>query len=98
MTAATTLEIESWPQTVDDFDRLVETTQDELVQFAFYRLGNQVSSKVGGRRRPFPPFAPPGLIKHLQIWPHAAIMSLDVKPHEWAKAHFFVAAELQRNE
>ena len=43
--AATTLEIESWPQTIDDFDRLIETTQDELLQFAFYRLGNRADAE-----------------------------------------------------
>ena len=45
MVAATMLQIESWPQTIDDFDRLVEATQDELVQFAFYRLGNQADAE-----------------------------------------------------
>jgi len=43
--AATTLEIRTWPQTIDDFDRLVESTQDELVQFAFYRLANQADAE-----------------------------------------------------
>ena len=38
LTAA--LQMENWPQTVDEFDALVEATQDELVHFAFYRLGN----------------------------------------------------------
>jgi RNA polymerase sigma-70 factor (ECF subfamily) len=45
MVAATTLQVESWPQTIDDFDRLVEATQDELVQFAFYRLGSQADAE-----------------------------------------------------
>lgn len=45
MMAATTLEIRTWPQTIDDFDRLVESTQDELVQFAFYRLANQADAE-----------------------------------------------------
>jgi RNA polymerase sigma-70 factor, ECF subfamily len=45
MMAATTLQIETWPQTIDDFDRLVEATQDELVQFAFYRLANQADAE-----------------------------------------------------
>lgn len=45
MVAATTLQIESWPQTVNDFHRLVVATQDELVQFAFYRLGNQADAE-----------------------------------------------------
>lgn len=29
-----------WPQTLDDFERLVETSQDRLVRYAFRRLGN----------------------------------------------------------
>jgi len=45
MVAAATLRIENWPQTINDFDRLVEATQDELVQFAFYRLGNQADAE-----------------------------------------------------
>ncbi len=45
MMAATTLQMDSWPQTIDDFDRLVEATQDELVQFAFYRLANQADAE-----------------------------------------------------
>ena len=45
MVAATTLHIENWPQTIGDFDRLVEATQDELVQFAFYRLGNRADAE-----------------------------------------------------
>ena len=36
----TTLQTENWPQTVDEFDALIEATQDELVHFAFYRVGN----------------------------------------------------------
>jgi RNA polymerase sigma-70 factor (ECF subfamily) len=45
MVVATTLQIESWPQTIDDFNHLVEVTQDELVQFAFYRVGNQADAE-----------------------------------------------------
>jgi RNA polymerase sigma-70 factor (ECF subfamily) len=33
--------VENWPQTIEEFDRLIEATQDELIRFAFYRLGNQ---------------------------------------------------------
>ena len=36
----TALQVEKWPRTVDEFDALIEATQDELVHFAFYRLGN----------------------------------------------------------
>ena len=32
---------EQWPQTITDFDRLIEATQDELIHFAFHRLGNR---------------------------------------------------------
>ena len=35
------LPIETWPQTVEEFDGLIDATQDELIHFAFYRLGNQ---------------------------------------------------------
>ena len=45
MVAAETLQIEAWPQTIAEFDRLVEATQDELVQFAFYRLGNRADAE-----------------------------------------------------
>jgi RNA polymerase sigma-70 factor (ECF subfamily) len=45
MVAAATLQIETWPQTIAEFDRLVEATQDELVQFAFYRLGNRADAE-----------------------------------------------------
>ncbi|HXK00767.1 MAG TPA: RNA polymerase sigma factor [Verrucomicrobiae bacterium] len=45
MTAAATWQIESWPQTIGEFERLVEATQDELVQFAFYRLGNRADAE-----------------------------------------------------
>ncbi len=38
-TAAT--EIDRWPQSLEEFERLIEATQDELVQYAFYRLGNR---------------------------------------------------------
>lgn len=41
MAAAVTLQIGNWPQTIGEFDRLIEATQDELVQFASYRLGNR---------------------------------------------------------
>jgi RNA polymerase sigma-70 factor (ECF subfamily) len=41
MVAATTSPIDQWPQTIEEFDRLIELTQDELVQFATYRLGSQ---------------------------------------------------------
>jgi RNA polymerase sigma-70 factor (ECF subfamily) len=34
-------QVGNWPQTVAEFDRLVEATQDELIRFAFYRLGSQ---------------------------------------------------------
>lgn len=34
-------QVENWPQTIGGFDRLIEATQDELIRFAFYRLGNQ---------------------------------------------------------
>ena len=45
MVASTAVQIERWPQTVGDFDRLIEATQDELVHFAFYRLGNQADAE-----------------------------------------------------
>jgi RNA polymerase sigma-70 factor (ECF subfamily) len=38
---AETLQIKNWPQTIQEFDRLIEATQDELVHFASYRLGNR---------------------------------------------------------
>jgi RNA polymerase sigma-70 factor (ECF subfamily) len=31
----------AWPQTIDEFERFVEATQDDLVNFAFHQLGNQ---------------------------------------------------------
>jgi RNA polymerase sigma-70 factor (ECF subfamily) len=34
-------EFERWPQSIADFDRLVEATQDDLIHFAFHRLGNR---------------------------------------------------------
>ncbi len=43
--ATTTWQIVSWPQTIDEFDRLVDATQDELVHFAFFRLGNQADAE-----------------------------------------------------
>jgi RNA polymerase sigma-70 factor (ECF subfamily) len=33
--------LEHWPQTIADFDRLIAATQDELIHFAFHRLGNR---------------------------------------------------------
>ena len=45
MTGTTSLAAETWPQTVDGFDRLVAATQDELVRFAFYRLANQADAE-----------------------------------------------------
>ena len=41
MVAETTLRIERWPQTIPEFDRLIEATQNELVHYATYRLGNR---------------------------------------------------------
>ena len=41
MLAPITIETGNWPQTAAEFERLIEVTQDELVQFAFYRLGNR---------------------------------------------------------
>ncbi len=41
MAAEITLRIDRWPQTIGEFDQLVEATQDELVHFASYRLGNR---------------------------------------------------------
>ncbi len=35
------IKIESWPQSVEDFETLIEATKDELVQYAYCRLGNQ---------------------------------------------------------
>ena len=34
------LQIEIWPQTVAQFECLVEATRDELVNFAFHQIGN----------------------------------------------------------
>jgi RNA polymerase sigma-70 factor (ECF subfamily) len=45
MVGLTVLEMDRWPQTIDDFRRLVETTQDELVHYAFYRLGNHADAE-----------------------------------------------------
>jgi RNA polymerase sigma-70 factor (ECF subfamily) len=36
-----TQQIETWPQTIAQFEGLVEATQDDLVNFAFHQLGNQ---------------------------------------------------------
>jgi len=33
--------IMAWPQTIEEFERLVEATQDDLVNFAFHQLRNQ---------------------------------------------------------
>jgi RNA polymerase sigma-70 factor (ECF subfamily) len=41
MSAEIAWHIERWPQTIEEFDHLVEATQDELVHFAAYRLGNR---------------------------------------------------------
>jgi RNA polymerase sigma-70 factor (ECF subfamily) len=38
---ATVQQIEAWPQTIDQFESLVEATQDDLVNFAFHLLENQ---------------------------------------------------------
>jgi RNA polymerase sigma-70 factor (ECF subfamily) len=38
-------QIETWPQTVAQFERLVEATQDDLVNFAFHQLGNQADAE-----------------------------------------------------
>jgi RNA polymerase sigma-70 factor (ECF subfamily) len=35
------IQIGTWPQSVAEFERLIEATQDELVQHAFCRLGNR---------------------------------------------------------
>ena len=43
--AEKTLQIDSWPQTIPEFDRLIEATQDELIQFAAYRLGNKADAE-----------------------------------------------------
>jgi len=45
MVAATAIEIERWPQTTEEFDRLIGLTQDELIQFATYRLGSQTDAE-----------------------------------------------------
>ena len=36
---------EGWPQTVEEFGRLVDATQNELVHFAFYRMGNRADAE-----------------------------------------------------
>ena len=41
----TALRIEAWPQTVEEFDTLIEATQDELIRFAFFRLGNRADAE-----------------------------------------------------
>ena len=45
MAGLTVWKLERWPQTIGDFRRLVETTQDELVHYAFYRLGNRADAE-----------------------------------------------------
>jgi len=45
MAGLTVWNLERWPQTIDDFRRLVETTQDELVHYACYRLGNRADAE-----------------------------------------------------
>src|SRR6185295_901440 len=45
MVADTTEAIGNWPQTVEEFARLVELTQDELVQFACYLLRNRTDAE-----------------------------------------------------
>ena len=45
MAAEVTLQIGNWPQTIVEFDRLVEATQDELVRFAAWRLGNRADAE-----------------------------------------------------
>ena len=37
----TAQQIEGWPQTIAQFERLVGSTQDNLVNFAFHLLGNR---------------------------------------------------------
>ena len=41
MLAQATIETGQWPQTAAEFEKLIALTQDELVQFAFYKLGNR---------------------------------------------------------
>jgi len=38
-------QIETWPQTIAQFECLVEATQDDLVNFAFHQLGNQYDAE-----------------------------------------------------
>jgi RNA polymerase sigma-70 factor (ECF subfamily) len=38
-------QIDTWPQTVAQFECLVEATQDDLVNFAFHQLGNQYDAE-----------------------------------------------------
>jgi len=45
MLAAREIEIDHWPQTADAFAPLIEATQDELIHFAFYRLGNRTDAE-----------------------------------------------------
>ncbi|MBI4910264.1 MAG: RNA polymerase sigma factor [Acidobacteria bacterium] len=45
MVAATSEAIGSWPQTVEEFGRLLELTQHELVQFAAWQLGNPLDAE-----------------------------------------------------
>jgi len=41
MLATPRIETLHWPQTAAEFEVLIHQTQDELVKFAFYRLGNR---------------------------------------------------------
>jgi RNA polymerase sigma-70 factor (ECF subfamily) len=41
----TAQQIETWPQTVAQFECLVEATQNDLVNFAFHQLGNQADAE-----------------------------------------------------
>src|SRR3954454_21989465 len=45
MMAALTVEMMSWPQTVEEFEDLITATQDELTHFAFYCLANQADAE-----------------------------------------------------
>jgi RNA polymerase sigma-70 factor (ECF subfamily) len=41
----TKVQIDSWPQTLGEFERLIAATQDDLVNFAFHRLGSQADAE-----------------------------------------------------
>lgn len=45
MTTAEAEELRVWPQTPEDFSRLIELSQDQLVSYAFYRLGNRADAE-----------------------------------------------------